>query len=86
MTGLPNRALLRQVQRCGSKCPRKGKSIAVYFLDLDNFKTINDTLGIPMATSFFKVGATEAQTEEKRYYVSLAVMSSYAPDKHKQCR
>jgi diguanylate cyclase (GGDEF)-like protein/PAS domain S-box-containing protein len=46
LTGLPNRALLMdRFSVAEANARRKGKSIAVYFLDLDNFKTINDTLG-----------------------------------------
>lgn len=46
LTGLPNRRLL--VDRLGQvlvHAKRHSRSIAVLFLDLDNFKTINDTLG-----------------------------------------
>ena len=46
LTGLPNRALLMdRFSVAEANARRKGKSIAVFFLDLDNFKTINDTLG-----------------------------------------
>lgn len=46
MTGLPNRTLLADrfiVAAAGAQ--RKGKKVAVFFLDLDNFKAINDTIG-----------------------------------------
>ncbi len=46
LTGLPNRTLL--MDRFGiaaASAKRRGRSIAVFFLDLDNFKTINDTIG-----------------------------------------
>lgn len=46
LTGLPNRALLMdRFSIAEANARRKNKSIAVYFLDLDNFKTINDTMG-----------------------------------------
>lgn len=46
MTGLPNRTLLMdRFIVAAAAAQRKNRSVAVFFLDLDNFKTINDTLG-----------------------------------------
>jgi diguanylate cyclase (GGDEF)-like protein len=45
LTGLPNRAVLReQMQRALSEC-RPDNMCAVHFIDLDQFKQVNDTLG-----------------------------------------
>ncbi len=46
LTGLPNRALFSdRVQQAIATAKRIGERLAVMYLDLDNFKPINDTLG-----------------------------------------
>ena len=46
LTGIPNRQYLRdQLERATTRALRGRKQVALLFLDLDRFKTVNDTLG-----------------------------------------
>ena len=46
LTGLPNRILLKErLHQAAANSERQGSYCAVLFIDLDNFKTLNDTFG-----------------------------------------
>ena len=57
LTGLPNRALFLDRIKQGLARVRRGELLALHFLDLDRFKSVNDTLGHPTGDALLKAVA-----------------------------
>lgn len=57
LTGLPNRKYYREQLDSVLKRGGKDGTLAVFYLDLDNFKSVNDTLGHPVGDSLLRAVA-----------------------------
>ncbi|WP_323001213.1 EAL domain-containing protein [Denitromonas sp.] len=63
LTRLPNRSLwMRNTAQALSSAERHGDQFAVLFLDLDQFKTVNDSLGHPVGDQLLSAVAARLQT------------------------
>jgi diguanylate cyclase (GGDEF)-like protein len=54
LTGLPNRVALRERIREGLALARRGQMFCLHYLDLDNFKPVNDAHGHPIGDLLLK--------------------------------
>lgn len=63
LTGLPNLLLLRdRAERAIAQARRQGQRVALMFIDLDQFKEVNDTLGHAAGDALLKHLAAELRT------------------------
>lgn len=78
MTGLANRARLEDALHSGIvQCARNGTSLALLFLDLDNFKSVNESLGHSAGDRFLREAARRLQ----RLAPENALICRYSGDK-----
>ncbi|GJD64165.1 putative bifunctional diguanylate cyclase/phosphodiesterase [Methylobacterium frigidaeris] len=82
LTGLPNRALLHEgLAEALAKAPASGGVTAVLCLDLDRFKTVNDTLGHAVGDKLLReVTARLASTIRDQAEAGLATLARLGGD------
>jgi diguanylate cyclase (GGDEF)-like protein len=62
LTDLPNRALLRtRLEEALASMRRGGSAVAVFMLDLDRFKVVNDSFGHPIGDALLKAATQRLQ-------------------------
>jgi diguanylate cyclase (GGDEF)-like protein/PAS domain S-box-containing protein len=62
LTDLPNRVLFREHLEQSLKWIRRGQRLAVLYLDIDEFKSVNDTLGHPIGDELLKAVAARIRS------------------------
>jgi diguanylate cyclase (GGDEF)-like protein len=68
LTGLPNRLFFTErLKELLSRSKRRSQKGAIFFLDLDNFKNINDTLGHAYGDELLKKVAEKLKISVREY-------------------
>ena len=63
LTGLPNRAMMRQtLEEALRNAARRKKGCSLFLIDLDRFKNVNDTLGHPVGDALLRQVAERLQS------------------------
>lgn len=72
LTGLPNRAMLIQkLDAAAQQAQHAGGTYALFHIDLDNFKSVNDTMGHKAGDTFLKQVAERLQScMDERLYIA----------------
>ena len=67
LTGLPNRAMMRQtLDEALRNAANRQKGCALFLIDLDRFKNVNDTLGHPIGDALLRQVARAAEVGDGR--------------------
>jgi len=74
LTGLANSRLFRQrMSECACMCQREGRPLSLLLVDMDHFKSINDTYGHQVGDLALKTAAEVIRSTVRRYDVAARV-------------